>query len=276
MGCAKKSQTGLSAMACGGTCGGCGRADVLRATCLCGGEACAVCSDFLRSGCLVLSICDAPMQADTYLRANLERALGGGAKISALSPFPHEVWVEGCTSTAPEVVDACSKGLQAQRPLQEDEAPRVGLYGLGTGTCICAEAGTWQRCACGAQPELVRPCGHATCLDCALAGEPCAVCGGQTFSLRDIPSTTEELSEIAQTGIDRFIRSLCLLCPDETIVSLVYACVSTTVRPCVPAGESRAQAGPLTRARPPAGPVLSRWRWHFGRSRGPPPRDIGR
>lgn len=174
-------------MACCGGCGFGGKGEAARGVCLCGGEACKKCSEFLENG-LVLITLGGPGQSMDFLAPTAARIFRP-SQIQTKGRGSRQLRLTGC-GTAREVRTLCLGGIPAQRPLNAGEDPFVTIFDLGTEVCSAPlpRSRLPDTCpSCGRDPGdwVIRPCGHAVCGACVLKTTSCTVCGNRDFGTAD-------------------------------------------------------------------------------------------
>lgn len=169
-----------------GCCGGCGfggKGEAARGVCLCGGQACASCSEFLENGVVLMTL-GGPGQAMAWLTCGVA-GIFRPSKMQRRDGL-RQLRLTGCGGTAKEVRTLSLGGVPAQRPLNEGEDPFVAIYDVGTETCSTPSPrfslpDTCSSCGRDRGNWVIRPCGHPVCGRCVLKTTSCTVCGNRDF-----------------------------------------------------------------------------------------------
>jgi hypothetical protein len=148
-----------------------------RAFCICGGQACAECSDFVAAGVVLLTLGGDGSQSMDFLVPAVARMFGARS-VEVLRG--RRVRMVGCTGTAHELRARWRSGISAQRPLNFGELGLVAVSDVGTPTCASSQICDFMHIPCascgGCGAAIVRPCEHTVCVVCAFGSDVCARC----------------------------------------------------------------------------------------------------
>jgi hypothetical protein len=232
-------------------CPGCGKVGVRCGECLCGGIACAGCSEFVANGTVRMTLGGAGLQAVSFLAPRVAEMFG--AKDLETTPLSREVSIAGAKRTAQELRAVWLGGIPAQRPLQLDEPILVPIFDVGTRSCAAPgfRSGlppTCPSCNRGGRGDwYIRPCGHAVCGSCALRTASCAICGNADRPSDAIvgyerlgPETTRfhtvrgesKVYERADGMVERVVELLGSFCRDSELEP-VYAMLESVAARCM-------------------------------------------
>lgn len=169
-------------MSCCGGCGFGGKGGAGRGLCLCGGQACAQCSEFVSDGVVLMTLGGEGSQSMDFLGPAVASAFLA-SKIQQKVSL-RRLRLTGCRGTYCDVRARCLGGIASQRPLNEAEDPFVTIFDVGTETCSAPLPRfrlptTCPSCGRGPDNWVIRPCGHAACGSCVLQLHSCTVCGNR-------------------------------------------------------------------------------------------------
>lgn len=243
-------------MSCCGGCGFGGKGGAGRGECLCGGQACAQCSEFVSDGVVLMTLGGEGSQSMGFLGP----AVASAFLASKIEPMgsPRHLRLSGCRGTACDVRARCFGGIASQRPLNEAEDAFVAIFDVGTETCSAPLPRFSLPSACPSCGRdlgnwVYRPCGHPVCGSCVLKTTSCAVCGNRDFGEADdnsivVADKVDEDTTISHRadgstkvhvnnparGADRVVQHLASFCNGNelrTIISMLTATASFSMGP---------------------------------------------